>query len=108
MTSRSADSPRRRPQATSPDGKDAGVEFVDPPAGSQPGDRVFFEGMQDRTALELLNPKKKIFETVQPGFTTLANREAAWVAEGGKGETHRIVTDKGVCCAPTYVGASLS
>ncbi|GAA5907266.1 hypothetical protein JCM8208_006735 [Rhodotorula glutinis] len=94
--------------ATSPDGKDAGVEFVDPPVGSQPGDRVYFEGMQDRTALELLNPKKKIFETVQPGFTTLANREAAWVADGGKGETHRIVTDKGVCCAPTYVGASLS
>ncbi|KPV75462.1 uncharacterized protein RHOBADRAFT_53436 [Rhodotorula graminis WP1] len=94
--------------ATSPEGKDAGVEFVDPPAGSEPGDRVYFEGMQDRTALELLNPKKKIFETVQPGFTTLANREAAWVADAGKGETHRIVTDKGVCCAPTYVGASLS
>ncbi|GAA5846051.1 hypothetical protein JCM9279_004770 [Rhodotorula babjevae] len=94
--------------ATSPEGKDAGVEFVDPPAGSQPGDRVFFEGMHDRTPLELLNPKKKIFETVQPGFTTLANREAAWVAEGGKGETHRIVTDKGVCSAPTYIGASLS
>ncbi|GAA6050163.1 hypothetical protein JCM3770_000432 [Rhodotorula araucariae] len=94
--------------ATSPEGKDGGVEFVDPPAGSQPGDRVFFEGFADRAALELLNPKKKIFETVQPGFTTLANREAAWVDQDKGGETHRIVTDRGVCVAPTYVGASLS
>lgn len=82
------------------------VEFVDPPAGSQPGDRVYFEGFADRAPLELLNPKKKIFETVQPGFTTLDNRDAAWVA--GEGTTHRIVTERGVCAAPTYVGASLS
>ncbi|TNY22699.1 hypothetical protein DMC30DRAFT_414852 [Rhodotorula diobovata] len=92
--------------ATSPAGKDGGVEFVDPPAGSQPGDRVYFEGFADRAPLELLNPKKKIFETVQPGFTTLDNRDAAWVA--GEGTTHRIVTERGVCAAPTYVGASLS
>ncbi|GAA5982015.1 hypothetical protein JCM10908_004704 [Rhodotorula pacifica] len=93
--------------ATSPDGKDSGVEFVDPPAGSQPGDRVYFEGFQDKTALELLNPKKKIFETVQPGFTTLETREAAWV-DKESGKVHKIVTDKGVCKAPNFVGASLS
>lgn len=94
-------------QATSPDGKDGGVEFVDPPAGSQPGDRVYFEGFQDKTALELLNPKKKIFEAVQPGFTTLETREAAWV-DKESGQVHKIVTDKGVCKAPNFVGASLS
>ncbi|KWU46179.1 nucleic acid-binding protein [Rhodotorula sp. JG-1b] len=93
--------------ATSPDGKDGGVEFVDPPAGSQPGDRVYFEGFQDKTALELLNPKKKIFEAVQPGFTTLETREAAWV-DKESGQVHKIVTDKGVCKAPNFVGASLS
>ncbi|POY71774.1 hypothetical protein BMF94_5135 [Rhodotorula taiwanensis] len=93
--------------ATSPDGKDAGVEFVDPPAGSQPGDRVYFEGFSEKTALELLNPKKKIFEAVQPGFTTLETREAAWV-DKESGSVHKIVTDKGVCKAPNFVGASLS
>ncbi|GAA6002173.1 uncharacterized protein JCM10292_000791 [Rhodotorula paludigena] len=93
--------------ATSPDGKDSGVEFVDPPAGSQPGDRVYFTSFADKQPLELLNPKKKIFEAVQPGFTTLENREAAWVNPEG-GEVHRIVTDRGACAAPNFVGASLS
>ena len=31
-------------QATSKDGKDAGIELVQPPPDSKPGDRVFFEG----------------------------------------------------------------
>ncbi|GAA5911528.1 Arc1p [Sporobolomyces salmoneus] len=93
--------------ATSPDGKDSGVEFVNPPPGSVPGDRVYFEGFEDKTALELLNPKKKIFETVQPGFTTLENKEAAWV-DKESGKVHKIVTEKGVCAAANFVGASLS
>ena len=54
-----------------------------------------------------MNPKKKIFETVQPGFTTLETREAAWVNPATK-SIHRIRTEKGVCVAPTLVGASLS
>ena len=29
---------------TSKDGKDAGIELVQPPAGSKPGERVYFEG----------------------------------------------------------------
>ncbi|GAA5984318.1 hypothetical protein JCM11641_006179 [Rhodosporidiobolus odoratus] len=93
--------------ATSPDGKDGGVEFVDPPAGSVPGDRVYFEGFADKQPLELLNPKKKIFETVQPGLTTLENRDAVWVNKE-TGQTHKIVTDKGVCAPKNFVGASLS
>ncbi|GAA5835674.1 hypothetical protein JCM11251_002993 [Rhodosporidiobolus azoricus] len=93
--------------ASSKEGKDAGIEFVDPPAGSVPGDRVYFEGFADKQPLEVLNPKKKIFETVQPGFTTLDNRDAAWV-NPASGEKHRIVTDKGVCAPKTFVGASLS
>ncbi|GAA5901566.1 hypothetical protein JCM6882_006313 [Rhodosporidiobolus microsporus] len=93
--------------ASSKDGKEAGIEFVDPPAGSVPGDRVYFSGFADKSPLEVLNPKKKIFETVQPGFTTLENRDAAWV-DPKTGEQHRIVTDKGVCAPKTFVGASLS
>ena len=38
---------------------DEKVEFVDPPAGSQPGDRIFFEG-HEGTPEAVLNPKKKV------------------------------------------------
>lgn len=61
----------------------------------------------DATPLSQLNPKKKIFETVQPGFTTLESREAAWVNPATK-TVHRIRTANGLCLAPTLVGASLS
>ena len=55
----------------------------------------------------LLNPKKKIFETVQPGFTTLDDRTAAWI-DPSDGKAYKIRTEKGYCSAPTFVGASLS
>ncbi|KAF9565658.1 nucleic acid-binding protein [Agrocybe pediades] len=95
--------------ATSKDGKDAGIELIQPPAGSKPGDRVYFEGaeFENATPLPQLNPKKKIFETVQPGFITLDTREAAWVNPATK-SVHKIRTASGVCVAPTLVGASLS
>lgn len=32
------------PQATSKDGKEGGIELIQPPPGSQPGERVYFEG----------------------------------------------------------------
>jgi len=95
--------------ATSKDGKEAGIELIQPPAGSKPGERVYFEGdkYQDGVALTQLNPKKKIFETIQPGFITLDTREAAWVDPTTK-SAHRIRTKDGVCVAPTLIGASLS
>lgn len=75
-----------------------------------------------------MNPKKKIFETIQPGmdhgdtfcldtffisisaspgFTTLDTKEAAWVNPVTK-SVHKIRTKDGICVAPTFVGASLS
>ncbi|KAJ6508800.1 hypothetical protein C8R45DRAFT_968736 [Mycena sanguinolenta] len=95
--------------ATSKDGKDAGIELIQPPANSKPGDRVYFEGdaFADATPLAQLNPKKKIFETIQPGFITLDSKEAAWVNPATK-SVHKIRTKDGVCVAPTLVGASLS
>ncbi|EJU03255.1 nucleic acid-binding protein [Dacryopinax primogenitus] len=95
--------------ASSKDGKDAGIEFVNPPPGSKPGDRIYFEGDKYETAQPLpqLNPKKKIFETIQPGFTTLDTLEAAWV-DPVTGSVHKIRTKEGVCKAATFVGASLS
>ncbi|KLO11471.1 nucleic acid-binding protein [Schizopora paradoxa] len=95
--------------ATSKDGKEAGIELIQPPPGSKPGDRVYFEGEKYESAspLSQLNPKKKIFETIQPGFTTLESKEAAWVDPATK-SVHKIRTKNGVCVAPTLIGASLS
>ncbi|WWD21315.1 methionine-tRNA ligase, beta subunit [Kwoniella shandongensis] len=96
--------------ASSKDGKaEGGVEFVLPPAGSQPGERIYFEGekYENATPEPLLNPKKKVFETIQPGFVTLDNLDAAWVDPETK-SVHRIRTKDGVCKAKSFVGASLS
>jgi len=95
--------------ATSKDGKEAGIELIQPPPGSKPGDRVYFEGekYENAPAVSQLNPKKKIFETIQPGFITLDTKEAAWVDPATK-SVHKIRTKNGVCIAPTLVGASLS
>lgn len=59
------------------------------------------------TPLSQLNPKKKIFETIQPGFITLDTREAAWI-NPTTNSVHKIRTKDGVCVTPTLVGASLS
>ncbi|KAM6494163.1 hypothetical protein JOM56_010524 [Amanita muscaria] len=95
--------------ATSKDGKEGGIELIQPPPGSKPGERVYFEGaeFENATPLSQLNPKKKIFETIQPGFITLESREAAWTNSATK-SVHRIRTKGGICLAPTLVGASLS
>ncbi|KAJ7044107.1 hypothetical protein C8F04DRAFT_943027 [Mycena alexandri] len=95
--------------ATSKDGKEGGIELIQPPANAKPGDRVYFEGAEfaDATPVAQLNPKKKIFETIQPGFITLDSKEAAWVNPTTK-SVHKIRTKEGVCVAPTLVGASLS
>jgi len=95
--------------ATSKDGKDSGIELIKPPENSKPGEKVYFEGsdFENATPLTQLNPKKKIFETVQPDFTTLETREAAWVNPVTK-SVHKIRTKDGVCVAPSLVGASLS
>ncbi|KIJ64439.1 hypothetical protein HYDPIDRAFT_111763 [Hydnomerulius pinastri MD-312] len=95
--------------ATSKDGKDGGVELIQPPPGSKPGERVYFEGPEYENAqpVSQMNPKKKIFETIQPGFTTLDTKEAAWINPVTK-SVHRIRTKDGICVAPNFVGASLS
>jgi len=46
------------------------VEPLDPPAGSKIGERVTFEGYTGEPVLPHLNPKQKIWETVQPDFIT--------------------------------------
>jgi aminoacyl tRNA synthase complex-interacting multifunctional protein 1 len=55
-------------QATSPDGKDAGIEFVRPPPGSKAGDRIYFEGEKyesrssssARTAMDRVTDRRSV------------------------------------------------
>jgi len=53
-------------------------EPLDPPTGSEPGDRVFVEGYQTNQSTEILNPKKKIWEKLQSDLKISPNGEAQW------------------------------
>ena len=54
------------------------VELVTPPADATPGERVFFEGWNDGEPEKVLNPKKKVWETIQPGFFTTHDCQVAF------------------------------
>ncbi|KAH0556220.1 hypothetical protein GP486_005849, partial [Trichoglossum hirsutum] len=59
------------------DGHKGPVELVTPPAEAKAGERVFFEGWKGEPEGQL-NPKKKVWETLQPGFTTTEEREVGF------------------------------
>jgi hypothetical protein len=72
---------------------------VDPPAGSQPGDRVWvsgFEGEPDKQ----LNPKHKVFDAVHPDFSTSFDRIACY-----RGVP--LMTPAGPCTVKSVVGATI-
>lgn len=86
------------------------VELVSPPEGSKAGDRVFFEGYGDSKPEGQLNPKKKIWETFQPGFTTTDGLEVAFDAGAveslGKKDIGKLVTETGgFCTVPSLKNA---
>ncbi|KAF9899542.1 G4 quadruplex nucleic acid binding protein, partial [Lobosporangium transversale] len=63
---------------------DAGkLELVEPPKGSKPGDKCYFGDWKDEKPDEVMNPKKKIWETIQPGLHTTAELRAAWKSDEG-------------------------
>ncbi|KAL7910294.1 nucleic acid-binding protein [Trichoderma velutinum] len=87
------------------------VELVTPPEGAKAGERVFFEGWKGEPE-GVLNPKKKIWETFQPGFTTTDNLEAAFDASAvevlGKAGVGKLVTESGgVCTVKSLKGATV-
>ncbi|AOA62484.1 tRNA and methionyl-and glutamyl-tRNA synthetases binding protein [Komagataella phaffii CBS 7435] len=82
------------------------VEFVNPPEGAAAGDKIFFEGF-DGTPEKQLNPKKKIFETVQPRFTTNEAFEVLYQEEG-KPAAKLVHSSGALCHASTLVGAQVS
>ncbi|EPS32763.1 hypothetical protein PDE_07723 [Penicillium oxalicum 114-2] len=82
------------------------VELVNPPADAPAGERIYFEGWSEGEPEKQLNPKKKIWETFQPGFTTTEDLEVAFdksavpVAQeqDGKPAVGKLVTASGVVC----------
>ncbi|XP_068082872.1 aminoacyl tRNA synthase complex-interacting multifunctional protein 1 [Anabrus simplex] len=82
--------------ASSPDK----VEILSPPAGSVPGDEVHVEGYP-RLSDPVLNPKKKVFETVAPDLKTNDSRVATY-----KGSAFSI-PGKGVVTAPSLIGVNI-
>lgn len=73
------------------------VELLVPPEGSQPGDKVYFEGFEGEPDTQL-NPKKKVFETLQVDFTTNDDLVATW-------KNIPFQTSKGVIKASSMVKA---
>ena len=70
------------------------VEILDPPLDSIPGERISCEGFTGPPD-SVLNPKKKVFETVQPELHT--NEEGVACYRG----IPLMVPGKGVCRAAT-------
>lgn len=93
----------------------AGVEPVFPPEGSVPGDKVWLEGYKNLPAEVQLNPKKKIFEAIQPGFLSTEEKLCAWRGVGpdedpatAEPKIRVLQTDKGPVYTATFAGATLS
>lgn len=76
------------------------VEILAPPAGSAPGDRITFDTFPGEPDKEL-NPKKKIWEQIQPDLHT--NDECVAMYKGAPFE----VKGKGVCRAQTMKNSGI-
>jgi aminoacyl tRNA synthase complex-interacting multifunctional protein 1 len=88
------------------------VELVTPPADAKAGERVYFEGWNGEPE-KVLNPKKKIWETFQPGFTTTDSLEVAFDAgvvealEGKTGLGKLVTASGGLCKVATLKGGQV-
>ncbi|XP_057700604.1 aminoacyl tRNA synthase complex-interacting multifunctional protein 1a [Corythoichthys intestinalis] len=76
------------------------VEILDPPSGAVPGDRVTFQGFPGEPDKEL-NPKKKVWEQIQPDLRT--DDQCVATYKGAPFE----VAGKGVCRAQTMSNSGI-
>ncbi|XP_077611914.1 aminoacyl tRNA synthase complex-interacting multifunctional protein 1 isoform X3 [Crocuta crocuta] len=76
------------------------VEILSPPTGSVPGDRIVFDAFPGEPDKEL-NPKKKIWEQIQPDLCT--NDDCVATYKGVPFE----VKGKGVCRAQTMTNSGI-
>ncbi|KAL5334500.1 hypothetical protein BJX70DRAFT_391410 [Aspergillus crustosus] len=92
------------------------VELVTPPADASAGERIYFEGWNDGEPEKVLNPKKKVWETFQPGFTTTEDLEVAFesgavpVAQSQEGKPaigKLVARSGGVCTVKSLKGATV-
>ena len=85
------------------------VELVSPPEGAEAGDKVYFDGWQAEPEA-ILNPKKKVWETCQAGFTTTSDKivgfDPAKVPQlaGEEGSATMTAAAKGVALLKTRSG----
>ena len=98
-------------------GHDRVVELVNPPAAAEAGEKVYFEGWpygEGKGPEKQLNPKKKQWEAIQPGFYTgddlevgfnAAATEAVKVEEGKLTKGNLVVEGKGPCAVRSLKGA---
>ncbi|KAI9143550.1 hypothetical protein BKA69DRAFT_1036685 [Paraphysoderma sedebokerense] len=87
-------------------GADGKVEILAPPKDSKPGDRVYFEGYEAGKPDEVLNPKKKVWEGIQPCLKTSDNLEATFVNPKDS-KVCKMMTSKGVIMSATVKGGSI-
>ena len=91
------------------------VELVNPPEGAAAGERVCFDGWEGEPE-GVLNPKKKVWESLQPGFTTTEGLEVGFEADGvetlkntdgdkGKGIRRLVTKSGGRCTVKSLTGA---
>lgn len=95
-----------RPKDGEADHHGGPVELVSPPTDAKAGERVIFEGWPGEPE-GILNPKKKVWETLQPGFTTTTALEVGFDASvvsqlQGEGQaqkpTGKLITSSGGTC----------
>ncbi|KAK4494562.1 hypothetical protein PRZ48_013918 [Zasmidium cellare] len=89
------------------------VELVNPPADAEAGERVFFEGFEGEPE-PVLNPKKKVWDDCQVGFTTTDDKVVAFeptkvekLKESDKKEVALLKTKQGTCTVKTLTNATV-
>lgn len=103
----------KQPEGADPHAPDRVVELVMPPEGSEAGDKVYFEGWpygEGKGPEKVLNPKKKQWEAIQPGFYTsddlVVGFDASVCEEVEGSATGKLVVEgKGPCTVKTLKGA---
>lgn len=95
------------------DGHKGPVELVNPPDGASAGERIYFEGWEGEPEA-VLNPKKKIWETLQPGFTTTDALGVGFdvdvveqLKESGKTGVGLLRSKEGLCSVKSLKGATV-
>ena len=102
-------------EAAGEDGHKGPVELVSPPTTAPAGDRVGFEGWEGEPE-GTLNPKKKVWETIQPGFTSSSDLEVVFDnaaveqlagAEGKKKLARLVTSTGGPCTVKSLIGGTV-